>query len=154
MYNLPFIAFDLLKLFVVSTFLKLPPALIHPPDSDVLYLLWSVVMVKDAEYKVTHQIGDEESPVFLRNGLRGKVDVIDGVDPHITGVVCQVCWDCRIKVGEQGIPILCGKRRCDGLLALNTDLIEVRSGFVVCICALFLSIRGFTVVKALEEFST
>ena len=56
MYNLPFIAFDLLKLFVVSTFLKLPPALIHPPNSDVLYLLWSVVMVKDAEYKVTHQI--------------------------------------------------------------------------------------------------
>ena len=108
MYNLPFIAFDLLKLFVVSTFLKLPPALIHPPDSDVLYLLWSVVMVKDAEYKVTHQIRDEESPVLLRDGLRFEVDVIDGVDPHITGIVRQVSWDCSIKVGEQGFPIFWG----------------------------------------------
>ena len=108
MYNLPFIAFDLLKLFVVSTFLKLPPALIHPPDSDVLYLLWSVVMVKDAEYKVTHQIGDEESPVLLRYSLRSEVDVIDGVNPHITGIVRQVSWDCSIKVGEQGFPIFWG----------------------------------------------
>jgi len=141
MYNLPFIAFDLLKLFVVSTFLKLPPALIHPPDSDVLYLLWSVVMVKDAEYKVTHQIGDEESPVLLRDRRWGKVDVIDGVDPHITGIICQVCWDCSIKVGEQGLKIFGGERRRDSLLAIYADLIEVRSGFVVRICALFLSIR-------------
>ena len=100
MYNLPFIAFDLLKLFDVSTFLKLPPALIHPPDSDVLYLLWSGIMVKDADYKVTHQIRDEESPVLLRYSLRCEVDVIDGVNPHITGIVSQVSWDCSIKVGE------------------------------------------------------
>ena len=101
MYNLPFIAFDLLKLFVLSTFLKLPPALLHPlSPSDGLYLLWSVVMVEDAEYKVTHQVGDEEAPVILRDGLRSEVDVIDGVDPHITGIVRQVGRERDIKVGE------------------------------------------------------
>ena len=98
-------------------------------------------MVKDAEYKVTHQIGDEESPVLLRNGFRFEVDVIDGVDPHITGIVRQVGWDCSIKVGEQGCPIFRRECRCDGLLALDTDLVEVRASFVVRICALFLSIR-------------
>ena len=100
MYNLPFIAFDLLKLFVLSTFLKLPPALLHPLHSDGLDLLWSVIMVEDAEYKVTHQVGDEEAPVILMHGLRSEVDVIDGVDPHITGIVRQVGRDRDIKVGE------------------------------------------------------
>lgn len=60
-----------------------------------------------------------------------SLDVIDGINPHESGVIGQIDGDLGIPWAKQGRPIGCIESRCDRLLAEDTKLVKIRTGCMV-----------------------
>jgi len=88
-------------------------------------------VIKDAEAEVARQERREVAPVTVFERFGRVVDEVDGIHPHVTSVVGEIDRDFGVPVGEEIVPVRCIQSRGDGLLAEDTDLVEVGAGAMV-----------------------
>ncbi len=70
-------------------------------------------MIEDTNSEVAGQVGRKVTPIVVFQSLGCVVDVIDGINPHESGVIGQIDGDLGIPFAEQGRPIRGIESRCD-----------------------------------------
>ena len=89
-------------------------------------------MVEQPDREVAEQIHHEERPVLLRYGRLGEINIVDDVDPHVTGVVGKVLGEFHGRVRGQLLEVIFVQCRRDRVLAFDSDLVKVSTASVVC----------------------
>ena len=108
--------------------------------SSQINLLRCIIVVEQSNSEVSNEVGDEESPVILRHGGRGEVQIVDDVDPHVARVVCQVLTEFLSWTGKQFRPVRRVQRRGHSNLAVNTDFVKVCTASPVSVSTLLPSL--------------
>lgn len=88
-------------------------------------------MIKDAEAEVAGEERRKVTPVTVFERFGRVVDEVDSIYPHVTSVVGKVDRDFGVPVGEQIVPVRCAQSRGNGLLAEDTDLVEVGASAMI-----------------------